>query len=149
MRQRDFGKRLVEIRRSKGLTQEELSDKCNVTVRTIRRIESGSVVPRSYTIRSISEALGENLFDIAPSRRGRESKSIFRWVDSFKQKIQDLFNLKASAMKKVPLLSFIIVMIGFGLYKVIQYAHEGALNKIDYSEYTQLNSRGVIYFFPV
>ena len=41
MNQPDFGRKLSEIRRANGLTQDELAEKCKITVRTIQRIESG------------------------------------------------------------------------------------------------------------
>lgn len=57
MTQPELGKRILELRKSKGLTQEELVEKCNINVRTIQRIEAGEVTPRSFTIKTILEAL--------------------------------------------------------------------------------------------
>lgn len=53
MKQPALGKRIFELRTSKGFTQEELVEKCNISVRTIQRIESGEVTPRSFTIKTI------------------------------------------------------------------------------------------------
>ncbi|MBQ0741032.1 helix-turn-helix transcriptional regulator, partial [Aquimarina celericrescens] len=50
-----------ELRKSKGLTQEELVEQCNISVRTIQRIEAGEVTPRSYTIKTILSALDYDL----------------------------------------------------------------------------------------
>lgn len=61
MKQPELGKRISETRKAKGLTQEELVEKCNLNVRTIQRIEAGEVTPRSYTIKAILEALEINL----------------------------------------------------------------------------------------
>ena len=58
MKQPDLGKKILELRKSKGLTQEELVEKCNINVRTIQRIEAGDVTPRSFTIKTILEVLG-------------------------------------------------------------------------------------------
>ena len=57
MKQPELGKKILELRKSKGLTQEELVEKCNINVRTIQRIEAGEVTPRSYTVKTILEAL--------------------------------------------------------------------------------------------
>jgi len=57
MKQPDLGLKVVELRKAKGLTQEELVERCNINVRTIQRIEAGEVMPRSYTIKSIMDAL--------------------------------------------------------------------------------------------
>ena len=54
MKQPELGKKISELRKEKGLTQEELVDKCNISVRTLQRIESGEVTPRSYTLKTIS-----------------------------------------------------------------------------------------------
>ncbi|WP_340199556.1 helix-turn-helix domain-containing protein [Ascidiimonas sp. W6] len=57
MKQPELGLRISEIRKQKGFTQEELVEKCNINVRTIQRIEAGEVMPRSYTIKTILNAL--------------------------------------------------------------------------------------------
>lgn len=61
MKQPELGVRLTELRKSKNLTQEELVDACHVSVRTIQRIESGEVTPRTSTVKIILAALGEDL----------------------------------------------------------------------------------------
>ncbi|MEW7289202.1 helix-turn-helix domain-containing protein [Aquimarina sp. 2304DJ70-9] len=57
MKQPALGLKISELRKSKGLTQEELVEQCNISVRTIQRIEAGEVTPRSYTIKTILSAL--------------------------------------------------------------------------------------------
>lgn len=57
MKQPELGKKISEWRKAKGMTQEELVEKCNLNVRTIQRIEAGEVMPRSYTIKALMEAL--------------------------------------------------------------------------------------------
>jgi len=64
MKQPDLGKKISELRKEKGLTQEELVELCNINVRTIQRIESGEVTPRSYTLKTILKALDYNLEEI-------------------------------------------------------------------------------------
>lgn len=60
MKQPELGQKISELRKAKGLTQEELVDRCNISVRTIQRIETGEVNPRSYTIKTILAALGSD-----------------------------------------------------------------------------------------
>lgn len=50
MKQQELGTKLAELRKAKGLTQEDLVAKCNINVRTLQRIEAGEVIPRSYTL---------------------------------------------------------------------------------------------------
>ena len=61
MKQPALGKKIFELRKQKGLTQEELVEKCNINVRTIQRIEAGETTPRSFTIKVILEALDTNI----------------------------------------------------------------------------------------
>lgn len=53
----ETGKIIKELRVNKGMTQEELAEKTEVSVRTIQRIESGEVDPRAYTLQMIAKAL--------------------------------------------------------------------------------------------
>ena len=53
----ETGKLIKELRIKKGMTQEELADKTEVSSRTIQRIENGEVDPRAYTLQMIAKAL--------------------------------------------------------------------------------------------
>jgi len=57
MNQPDLGVKITELRQQKGLTQEKLAEYCDVSTRTIQRIESGEVEPRSFTRNSLSNIL--------------------------------------------------------------------------------------------
>lgn len=67
MKQPELGRKIVELRKQKGLTQEELVEQCNINVRTIQRIEAGEVTPRSFTLKTILNALGEDLENLKNS----------------------------------------------------------------------------------
>jgi transcriptional regulator with XRE-family HTH domain len=64
MKQPELGRKIVELRKAKGMTQEDLVDKCNISVRTIQRIETGDVMPRSYTVKTILSALEYDFDDV-------------------------------------------------------------------------------------
>jgi uncharacterized Tic20 family protein/DNA-binding Xre family transcriptional regulator len=57
MNQPDLGLKVSELRQQKGLTQEQLAEQCEVSPRTIQRIESGEVDPRAYTLHCLGNAL--------------------------------------------------------------------------------------------
>ncbi len=57
MNQPDLGLRVTELRLQKGLTQEQLAEECEVSPRTIQRIEGGEVDPRTYTLQCLSSSL--------------------------------------------------------------------------------------------
>jgi transcriptional regulator with XRE-family HTH domain len=122
MKNLSFGEKLIDTRRVKGLTQEEVAEKCNIAVRTIQRIESGVVKPRASTIKIISEQLGFIFFESSktntdPRKQGDSSKLKVHtplWY------IKDLFNLKTKAMKKLTILSTSISLILFLISSVVQ-----------------------------
>ncbi|RMB59113.1 XRE family transcriptional regulator [Dokdonia sinensis] len=64
MKQPQLGQKILELRQLKGLTQEELVEQCNISVRTIQRIEAGETMPRVYTIKTILSALDRDLDDL-------------------------------------------------------------------------------------
>lgn len=79
MKQPELGKKISELRKDKGLTQEELVDKCNISVRTLQRIESGEVTPRSYTVKTILAALDYDLSKISDIDDNNE-RNFFEWL---------------------------------------------------------------------
>jgi len=69
MKQPDLGLKVSELRKEKGFTQEQLAEFCEVTPRTIQRIESGEVEPRAFTRNSLSNVLE---FDLGKNDLGNE-----------------------------------------------------------------------------
>lgn len=88
MKQPELGKRISELRKQKGLTQEELVEQCNINVRTIQRIESGEVNPRSYTIKIILNVLGVDFVD-----HEHEEKLLFTSNDKMKLNLAWIFGI--------------------------------------------------------
>ena len=126
-----FGIKLIEIRKAKGLTQEEVSEKCKITVRTIQRIESGIVKPRAFTIKIISEALGFDFYeasntgyDATSENENSKLKTItILWY------LKDLFNLKTHTMKKISILTASFLMVGLAMFGFISKAQAQSDNK--------------------
>lgn len=121
MKQPELGRKIAELRKAKGLTQEELVEQCRVSVRTLQRIESGEVTPRSFTVRTIlaaldySDASGTSaVVSDATSRTGISSN----WLEQCYLYVFDLFNLKTDTMKKISVLSLTTVALAFGLVAV-------------------------------
>ena len=70
MNQPDLGLKVSELRQGQNLTQEQLANYCEVSARTIQRIESGEVEPRSFTRNSLSNILE---FDFGKENTGNEN----------------------------------------------------------------------------
>jgi transcriptional regulator with XRE-family HTH domain len=114
MNQPDLGKKIAELRKAKGFTQEELVEKCNLSVRTLQRIESGEVSPRSYTLKVIFAALDYDFYDsseITNSKFGKTGFIISNWIGHLYAYVIDLFNLKTNKMKKLMILSVPLISI--------------------------------------
>ena len=57
MKQPDLGLKVAELRQQKNITQEKLAELCEVSTRTIQRIESGEVDPRQFTLSMLSSIM--------------------------------------------------------------------------------------------
>ncbi len=111
IQQPELGKKVLILRKAKGITQEELVEKCHLSVRTLQRIESGEVTPRPITVKLIFEALGVS-FDKAMENKGLTQK----WLEQFYISFISLFNLKTNTMKKISILTVISASIVAGLF---------------------------------
>ena len=114
MKQPELGKKIADLRKARGFTQEELVEKCKLNVRTLQRIESGEVMPRTYTIRLIFEAL-EVPIDSLPVDKGLK----FKWFRQLASSFIDLFNLKTNTMRKLSILTIMIAVIVFSLFTFV------------------------------
>jgi uncharacterized Tic20 family protein len=72
---KQLGQKIQELRKQKGMTQEDLAEKTGLSVRTIQRIESGEVDPRSYTLNQIAEALGVEITDLTNEKNQKPEPS--------------------------------------------------------------------------
>lgn len=62
----EIGKKIKELRKKKGLSQEELAESAKVNLRTIQRIENNKSEPHGKTLNLICEVLdinAENILD--------------------------------------------------------------------------------------
>ena len=70
MEQPELGLRVSNLRQEKGFTQEQLAEYCEVSTRTIQRIENGEAEPRPFTRNSLSNVLE---FDFNAAQAKNES----------------------------------------------------------------------------
>lgn len=93
--------KLAEHREKINLTQEELSKKSGISVRTIQRIESG-IDPKGFTLRALAKALNINETDlIKKNNLSKESNS----------HLVNLINLSSLIVVFIPVVSFILPLI--------------------------------------
>lgn len=80
MENHSIGKNLVYQRKRKGYTQEELSTRTEVTVRTIQRIEKGDVNPHLQTVKLLATALDLNVDDLLNLENPKEEAIQKKWL---------------------------------------------------------------------
>lgn len=100
MKQPELGYKIQNWRKAKGLTQEELVEKCNLNVRTLQRIEAGEVLPRSCTIKSILEVLNVDFSEL-------------NLKDSQQDQFSDLLGDKRSYFKWGAIIGIIYLCLSF------------------------------------
>ena len=59
-----FGARIKKIRKAKGMTQEQLTEKARIDFSFMNRIESGKKNPSLKTIAKLARALGVKLSEL-------------------------------------------------------------------------------------
>lgn len=60
---REFGRRLAEVRKSKGYTQQQLAAKLEISLVSVAYLETGKRWPRLATLHRIADCLGVRLKD--------------------------------------------------------------------------------------
>jgi transcriptional regulator with XRE-family HTH domain len=122
MKQPDLGKQIAELRKAKGLTQDELVQKCNLNVRTLQRIESGDVTPRSYTMRLIFAALDYDIHELpknATNSIANSGQIILNLLEQGYRSVREFFNLKTHPVKKVLILSVAVFVVVASLWYAV------------------------------
>jgi transcriptional regulator with XRE-family HTH domain len=59
-----LGQQIIQARKNKGISQEQLAEDSKINLRTIQRMEKGETTPHGDTLKRISEALGVPLEDL-------------------------------------------------------------------------------------
>ena len=133
MEKLDFGTKLIEVRKAKGLTQDEVAEKCKITVRTIQRIESGLVTPRAFTIKIISENLGFDFFETSNTgyKVLTENQSSSLEYHKILWYLKDLINLKNNKMKKLSILTSVVTITVCALFILILNVQGQTENKLE------------------
>lgn len=61
---KSFGKRLAQVRKSRGVTQQELAERVNMSVVTIAYLETGKRFARLGTLHKIAKTLRVDVADL-------------------------------------------------------------------------------------
>nr|WP_299344587.1 serine hydrolase [Allomuricauda sp.] len=122
MHNQSIAKNLIYQRKLKGLTQQELSAKTKVAVRTIQRIEKGDVSPHLQTINLLATALEIEVDDLLQLENPKEEAIQKKWL---------------LLMHGTPLLGFIIPFCNV-LFPLFLWIHKRDDNPLYYHHGTKV-----------
>lgn len=109
----EFNNKLYQLRKQKGLSQEELANRLNVSRQTISKWEVGDSTPDMEKLISISDlfeiSLDELVMDKKPKTSNERSVKL-ESIDEIKQKVLTNDN-KKSAKKVLKIIGIIIAVI--------------------------------------
>ncbi|AWV98774.1 hypothetical protein DJ013_11550 [Arcticibacterium luteifluviistationis] len=147
MKQPDLGKKILELRLAKGLTQSELADECNVSLRTVQRIEAAEVMPRSYTIKLIFDNLDFDFFntDKAPTKSETLKETTQNRLASFSEKFDNTFNLKTKEMKAIVYVTVLCLALAALFFGIAEFRNSG-INRVDQASSSDINPNFVRWF---
>lgn len=137
METQSIAKNLVYQRKLKGYTQEELSEKTQVTIRTIQRIEKGDVNPHLQTIKLLATALDVEIEDLLIIENPKEEIILKKWL---------------ILLHGTPFLGFIIPLANI-LFPLFIWVHKREDNKIYYNHGVKIINfqitMSILYVFSI
>lgn len=89
-----IGKFLAELRKEKGLTQEQLGELMGVTNKTVSRWETGTYLPPVEALQGLSNLYGITINEILSTRRLSEEEYRVKAEENIKAAITSSFTLK-------------------------------------------------------
>lgn len=103
---------LKKIRETKNLTQEELAEKSGISVRTIQRIEAGTI-PKGYTLKTLAASLEVSEKDLLIAKTVKEEikveeiSLITENDDSLNISLIKIINLSTLPLAWLPIANFL------------------------------------------
>ncbi len=114
MKKQSIKENLLYQRKLKGFTQDQLSEKTTVGVRTIQRIEKGEVQPHLQTVKLLAVGLDIEVADLIPLENPKEETIERKWMLLF---------------HSIPLLG-LIIPFGNIIFPIFLWIHKSKDNKI-------------------
>ncbi len=121
MKNKELAKRIKELRNRKGYSQEELSEKSGLSLRTIQRIENGETEPRGDSLKRLALS-----FNVTPDE-------IVDWTATKDKGFLTSFNLSALSFMFFPILGILVpLIIWISKKDKIQYLNKTASELLNF-----------------
>jgi len=92
-----LGKRIQELRKRKGLKQEELAEFCNVEPASISNIENGRNYPSFQTLENIIKILDTTFIEVFKFEHKQDTKDLINEINSMlknnPEKVEDTYKI--------------------------------------------------------
>jgi len=101
---KQFGKRLTELRKAKGLSQEKLAELVNLSITSLSQIETGASFPKSETLEKFADVLKismKDLFNFQESNLSEMAREINKKIKFLKRdraKLTAIYNFVEQLM---------------------------------------------------
>lgn len=121
MNQEKIGKFIVELRREKKLTQQELADKLGVTDRAVSHWENGRRLPDYSLLKDISTELSISINELLSGERLSEQE-LKQKADENIIKFSELISFKSMKYGVIGMCFIFIILVLISAYKDISPA---------------------------
>lgn len=123
----EFHKKLYELRKKRGISQEELAYKLNVTRQTVSKWEMGESAPDLEKLRMLSDYFEISLDELV---MGKESEKINNQKESFLKSMEDKIltppnKRKATKILKIIGIVFLVLFIIDVLSMIVYFSIYG------------------------
>lgn len=111
--------RLKQIRELQNLTQEELSEKSGISVRTIQRVEAGTI-PKGHTLRILAKTLDiqeDTLLQVEREAKAEENNAITETILSIDYSKIKLINISSIFFVVLPPLNILVPLLLAYIFK--------------------------------
>ena len=145
MDQEKIGKFILELRKEKNMTQQELADKIGVTDRAISKWENGRGLPDLSLMKSLCDELGISINELISGEKIDKKE----YQDKFEENVLNTINYSQKQIKKarnkyaIILSIIILILISYGTLFCID------INRMKNNEPIFFSTWGFDYFPPV
>ena len=113
MDQVKIGTFLKELRKEKGLTQEQLAEQMSVSSRTVSRWENGNNMPDISLLVELAEFYDVDIREIIDGERERKSEDMNKDIKETLVKVAEYTDAEKEKMLKTLLVNIIMACVGF------------------------------------
>lgn len=120
----EFGNFLYSLRKSKGMTQQELADKLGVTNKAISKWETGEAFPETAQLVPLSDIFGVTVDDLL---RGNEKalRETNQTAESLDEKRESIYAEKEKKLRSIrKMINIIIMLLATAIYILLGFVWE-------------------------